>query len=1059
MNTLQRTMTAATFSLIGSSTIWASTETYLLSNNLVGQKKQIQDFSEWPQSLATQMNAQWVVDGEFANDDETMRTGGENAKVLFDGNTGSNWKSIAFTKWNSGHWVSLNLSFEQPYLIQAVDVWAVHEKTRDSDFVEILFSEDGINYIPHQRSAMPAVPHESKNFVKIPLRLDEPVLAQHMQMRIARVKSARQQQISEIAVWGSQPEEGQTYLNATDRPEVEFTIEKIQAGVAKLDWSAFKKLTPDVQSWKIYTSSSSFSSPGDPGVELLKKVSGKEDGTTLYPLTPNQNYYFAVNAVFDAGENPKVKSQACQMPQPLAMDTFSDMVAINHFWGGGGNRQKNEQRDHVAYETVALDLLAETGISQIRWWECSPKIVQKFYQKGIGVYTYPHGNNMETGGKLGIYAYSGPGNEPDLKTRPIQHYVDSLKKVSQKRDELIPDAVICAPSSGLEDHSIEWLDKFYELGGKDYFDVLDLHSYCKIAGGHQQPEGYPLGAPEAMYDNMRKIREVMKKHGDWGKPMISTEFGYSEAPANNPSGPISPLVKADYLVRGLIIHHVLGFKRVFLYSFFDEGNDLNFTEHTFGLIDYDLQKKPAFFAVKTLMDTLGDAVYEQPLGGLEMPSIGYSFQHRESEMQTIVLWDGTTDKVASFKTAASEVTLTTLLGEQLTLIPSKEGLITAPYGSSPIYLSAEQALEFVGSEKAQIIQSQSDWTLRPAAQRQIVNQAQSSFKLPLQLDGKISTAKDIRVIVSEPSAGVILDDHMTINDSQKEFSIDIALDQLNAPLQKLKIQIVQQINGLSTSKEYPFYLRRLQGKGAQVQFPDMEEPVCILSNEDITVSIDVARGARVLELIDNHTLSNQINMDYSMMPNLPSIPFAYGIWSTFNGKLKNAPMQLVEFKDEQLIVQASVGSLNITQEWKLNGSTLDHTIKLANVGSTDSEFKVEIHPEYTVGGAGESVTDVLFFPLSQGVERLPFWSGLGHHKTGDLTANWWAALDLVSKLSLEQTLDASAWAQPRVWFGQGSYNVELKTRPGLKIAAGASWQTQLSWTLANDKDEASFSSQ
>ncbi|HBR93673.1 MAG TPA: hypothetical protein DEA90_05860 [Opitutae bacterium] len=131
-------------------------------------------------------------------------------------------------------------------------------------------------------------------------------------------------------------------------------------------------------------------------------------------------------------------------------------------------------------------------------------------------------------------------------------------------------------------------------------------------------------------------------------------------------------------------------------------------------------------------------------------------------------------------------------------------------------------------------------------------------------------------------------------------------------------------------------------------------------------------------------------------------------------------------------------------------------IEVSNPSETSTKLKFDIHPEYTIGGHGESVTDVFYFPLGLSIERLPFWSGLGDHKTGDLSANWWAVLDTESGLSLEQTLDAKDWAQPRVWFGQGSYNVELKSRPGLEIKAVATWKTQLSWTLSHEKDEASF---
>ena len=298
---------------------------------------------------------------------------------------------------------------------------------------------------------------------------------------------------------------------------VAFTVDTVQAGVANVDWSAFQKLNPNVQSWGIYTSDKPFDSVKDPGVKLIKKVNGKLGRTTIYPLTAGKTYNFAVAATFPEGENAKVESIERTMPQPLSYKTLSDMVAINHFWGGGGNREKNAGRDEGAYETVALDLLAETGISQIRWWKTDRHIVEKFYDKGIGLYTYPYADNMDKGVALGVQAFSGPGNEPDLKTKPVESYAKSLKSVYKKKERISPTSVICAPSSGLEDSSIEWLDKLYSLGAKDDFDVLDLHTYTKIAGGHTVPEGYPKGAPECMFDNMRKINEVLKKYGGRGQ--------------------------------------------------------------------------------------------------------------------------------------------------------------------------------------------------------------------------------------------------------------------------------------------------------------------------------------------------------------------------------------------------------------------------------------------------------------------------------------------------------------------------------------------------------------
>ena len=1048
MNILHKCFALVAIGLASVAHIQGATETKLLSNNMKGGSHNA-DFSEWPGSLTTEMEVEWVTEGEYASDKESIETGA--GGVLFDGNTGSNWKSISYSKWSGGRWVTLNLTFEREYLIKGVDVWAVHEKTRDTEYVEILFSEDGKNFIPHQRELMPDVPYKKGNFVKIPLRLEEPVLAQYVQLRIARKKSARQQQIADIGIWGSLPEEGKKYLQASERPPVEFSIETIQAGVVNIDWSEFKKLNPDVKAWTIYRSPEPIESLEDPKVSLIKKVDAKKGRTTIYPLTAGETYYFAVSAVYGEGENPKVESIECTMPEPLAYNSFSDMVAINHFWGGGGNRM------------VDPDLLAETGITHSRWWLTDKPIVERFYEKGIGLYTYPYAKNMDNGVALGVHVFSGPGNEPDLKTTPIEKYVENLKKVHAKKERLSPEAVICAPSSGLEDHSIEWLDTMYSLGTKEYFEVLDLHTYTKVAGGHLQPDGYPIGAPEAMFDNMRKVREVMAKYDDLDKPIISTEFGYSESPVNNPSGKITPTIKAEYLVRGLVIHNVLGFKRVFLYSFFDEGRDINFTEHNFGLIDYDLQKKPAFYAVETLMNTLGDAVYESPVEGVELPAFAYEYRHLDSERNTVIMWDGTQNKIATFQTSAPEVTLTRMLGEQLTLIPNKDGMISVPYGPSPVYLTTTSDLTFVGSAEAQASATGDDWKFRPATDTWIVGADQSELQLPFEILGEVGSEETVRVIISEKEAGNLLDQEITVSPQDENWTVSLPLDSLQSALQELKIQVVQQTNGLSISNEYPFFVRQLIDDSSAdnnllVTFPGVEAPVHVLRSDELTVTIDAARGGRVLEIIDNESLTNQIRLEYAMLPDLPSLPFAFGIWMKLNGQLKDSPQEVLKATENELVLKGTVGDLVLTRTWTLNGSALQLDLDVVNKGSSTQKLRIDIHPEYQIGGLGESVTDVLYFPLGDRVKRLPFWSGLGEKKCQELTQNWWAALDTSTGLGLEQTLTPKDWMPPRIWFSMGCYNIELRTRHGLQLDAGKQWSTSLSWILERGLEESTFTS-
>jgi hypothetical protein len=1024
----------------------------LLSNNVKPGKTNA-DFGDNLRIEPTAMNVTFVTDGEFATDEESVKTGNE-GKVLFDGNTGSNWKSRTYSKWGGGRWVTVNVDLGQAYALSAFDVWALHEKSRETAGFQVLLSDDGKTFTPHGAASTPEVEMAKNLIVRNHLDLSEPVKARYVQIRVERTKSSKQQQVAEIAIWGSKPVEGVSYLNSDSRPKVAFTVETIQSGVVKIDWSQSTKLDANVKQWKIYQSDKALRSVKEADAKLIKTVSGKENFAVLYPMKPGRDYFFAVTAVYDQGEYPQVNSIATRMPMPLECRTFGDMVAINHFWGGGGHRV-NHPENQDAYERIAVDLLGETGIKQIRWWMVDQAVFNRYYNKGIGVYAYPHGSNLQAATNLGVNAFAGAKNEPDLSTMPIDSYIKRTAEFHDKMKAINPDAVMCAPSSGLEDHSIEWLDKFYQQGGKDCFDVLDLHTYTKIAGGHKVPEGYPAGAPEAMYDNMRKINSVLARHNDQNRPIISTEFGYTDAPVNNPSGKVTLQTQAQYLVRGLVIHHALGFKRVFIYSFWDSGKDLNFSEHRFGMIDHDLQKKPAFFAVKTLIDQLGDYQLHGKINNMTLPSIGYVYKHPTDGKYIHILWDGTQPKTGIFQTTAKAVTQVDMLGNSEDLLPDENGKFSATFGHAPIYLHANEPISMVSSQIAKAQSSDASLTVELVNKQIIALPNASETMLNVSLDNPRSADMTLNLMVmNENNQRLAQQQVIAKAGTQTTATLPIPM-QANMPvLGKYSLNVIeQQASGIGGKvSTYPFFMRKLHAPSnspitTQVNIAGLNKPVMILANDKLEVAIDAWRGGRVLEFIDRKTASNQIHIDYGILPSIESIPFAFGIWDTFNGKLKNSPMQIVEANDGKLILKADVGTLQITQRWQLNDATLTLAIEVQNTSNASQKLSYKSHPEYTVGGTGDSVTDVIYLPKSDGLMKLPFWTGLGDKPVGELAGNWWAAVDTKNNIALKQTFTGSGFAQPRLWFGQGHYNVELVTERNFEIDANQTWQAQLNWSV------------
>jgi hypothetical protein len=94
-----------------------------------------------------------------------------------------------------------------------------------------------------------------------------------------------------------------------------------------------------------------------------------------------------------------------------------------------------------------------------------------------------------------------------------------------------------------------------------------------------------------------------------GKRLIATETGYTNA-TNDQSvgGPVTEGVAAKYTTRNLLEHFKRGFVRTYVYEFIDEFPDPGKVdrESNWGLLRYDGSEKPAYAALKNLIDLLED---------------------------------------------------------------------------------------------------------------------------------------------------------------------------------------------------------------------------------------------------------------------------------------------------------------------------------------------------------------------------------------------------------------------------------------------------------------------
>jgi hypothetical protein len=196
-------------------------------------------------------------------------------------------------------------------------------------------------------------------------------------------------------------------------------------------------------------------------------------------------------------------------------------------------------------------------------------------------------------------AYEAP-NEPDKSNHPqwVQKLWEAMLRLGQlKTIASVAHYQVVGPSLTHE-------SSYGAVGDvSPYFDAANLHNY--LAGRHPGTTGWGTDGYGSIDWNLRLIRPY-----SGGKPILTTEIGYQDAPGIQDRVPAE--VVGRYLPRLLIEQFRAGIGRTFLYELYDFPNS-----GSYGLLHADGAPKPAFNAVKALLQLLADPGpphSPQPLG-------------------------------------------------------------------------------------------------------------------------------------------------------------------------------------------------------------------------------------------------------------------------------------------------------------------------------------------------------------------------------------------------------------------------------------------------------------
>lgn len=197
-------------------------------------------------------------------------------------------------------------------------------------------------------------------------------------------------------------------------------------------------------------------------------------------------------------------------------------------------------------------------------------------------------------------------NEPNLAfewgflpTDP-KRYVDMLRLVYEPLHQANPNITVLAGAlaptlepagspNGLDD--LLYLQGMYELGAKDYFDALAIHTY-----GFTTPPDAPPDPRQLNFRRAELLREVMVTYGDENKPVYITESGWNDNPRWTQG--VRPSQRTAYTLSAFQIVENWDWAETLCLWIFRHPTPRNTHRDNFTLVTPFFQIKPIYYAIQ-----------------------------------------------------------------------------------------------------------------------------------------------------------------------------------------------------------------------------------------------------------------------------------------------------------------------------------------------------------------------------------------------------------------------------------------------------------------------------
>jgi len=289
-------------------------------------------------------------------------------------------------------------------------------------------------------------------------------------------------------------------------------------------------------------------------------------------------------------------------------------------------------------------------------------------------------------GRIKYYQiWNEPNIYPEWGEGPVdpEAYTELLKVGCARAKEADPEAVILsaglAPTTEVTPENLAdlvFLQRMYDAGAKDYFDILSVQGYG-LWNGPTDRRVYP---DRANFSRVLLIRELMVQNGDAHKPIWASEVGWNALPRDFEGFPhygrVSEELQAEYSAQAYQLAQLeWPWMGVMNYWFFKRASDHEKDQafYYFRMMEPDFYPHPVYEALKeqaTSPPILGLGYHQQDHWALRYEGAwqdvtderavlgGYRVSEQVGDSLSFTFWGADLDLVLIQDSASAELEIT-----------------------------------------------------------------------------------------------------------------------------------------------------------------------------------------------------------------------------------------------------------------------------------------------------------------------------------------------------------------------------------------------------------------